>query len=201
MHKPGFWRSVIRSLSPLFFPYLRRVLEAIEAASDWTGKLSAFLIPAMMFIMTYEVVARYILKAPTTWAMESTQYLFLASTALGGAYLLLHGGHVNVPIVHGRLGTRTKAIVEVASSLFFFLFILALLRATWLTTVEAVVNLEHSPTYWEPPIYPVYIVMTAGILLTLLQGVANLIRNCMTAITGKVERSERIARTQQDEPQ
>jgi len=155
----------------------------------------------MMFIMTYEVVARYILKAPTTWAMESTQYLYLASTALGGAYLLLHGGHVNVPILHARLGTRTKAIVEMASSVFFFLFIVALLRATWMTTVEAVIHLEHSPTYWGPPIYPVYIVMTAGILLTLLQGVANLIRNGMTAITGKLEMSERIARTQQDEPQ
>lgn len=155
----------------------------------------------MMFIMTYEVIARYFLKTPTTWAMESTQYLFLASTALGGAYLLLHGGHVNVPILHDRLGTRTKAIVGVASSLFFFLFLVALLRATWMTTVEAVVNLEHSPTYWGPPIYPVYIVMTAGILLTLLQGAANLIRNCMTAITGKVEMSGRMARTQQDEPE
>ena len=155
----------------------------------------------MMFIMTYEVIARYLLKTPTTWAMESTQYLFLASTALGGAYLLLHGGHVNVPILHSRLDTRTKAIVGVASSLFFFLFLVALLRATWLTTVDAVVNLDHSPTYWGPPIYPVYIVMTAGILLTLLQGVANLIRNCMTAITGKVEMSERMARTQQDEPE
>lgn len=155
----------------------------------------------MMFIMTYEVVARYLLKRPTIWAMESTQYLFLATTALGGAYVLLHGGHVNVTILYARLSTRTQAIVDAVTSLFFFLFILALFRASWLTTVEAVVHLEHSPTYWEPPIYPVYIVMTAGILLTILQGIAKLARDLTTAITGKVETPHRSASPRQDEPQ
>ncbi|MCZ6767871.1 MAG: TRAP transporter small permease subunit [Acidobacteria bacterium] len=179
--------------------YVSRVLEVIDAASEWTGRISAFLIPGMMLIMTYEVVARYILKRPTTWAMESTQYLFLATTALGGAYVLLHGGHVNVPILYARLSTRTQAIVDVVTSLFFFFFMIALFRVSWMTTVESVVHLEHSPTYWGPPIYPVYIVMTAGILLTILQGLAKLVRDFATAITGKVERSQRIARTPQDE--
>jgi TRAP-type mannitol/chloroaromatic compound transport system permease small subunit len=155
----------------------------------------------MMFIMTYEVVARYLFKRPTIWAMESTQYLFLATTALGGAYVLLHGGHVNVSILYARLSTRTQAIVDAVTSLFFFFFIVALFRASWITTVEAVVHREHSPTYWEPPIYPVYIVMTAGILLIILQGVAKLVRDLDTAITGKVETPHGIGSARQDEPQ
>ena len=179
---------------------MRRVLEAIDAISEWTGKITAFLIPGMMLIMTYEVVARYVLKSPTIWAMESTQYLFLATTALGGAYVLRHDGHVNVPILYSRLSTRTQAIVDVVTSLFFFLFMVALFRASWITTVESVVYLEHSPTYWEPPIYPVYIVMTAGIFLIILQALAKLVRDFATAITGKVESPHGIAGAQQDEP-
>ncbi len=179
---------------------MRRVLEAIDAISEWTGRITAFLIPGMMLIMTYEVVARYLLKSPTIWAMESTQYLFLATTALGGAYVLRHDGHVNVPILYSRLSTRTQAIVDVVTSLFFFLFMGALFRASWITTVESVVYLEHSPTYWEPPIYPVYIVMTAGIFLIILQALAKLVRDFATAITGKVESPHGIAGAQQDEP-
>jgi len=179
---------------------VRRVLEAIDATSEWTGKITAFLIPGMMLIMTYEVVARYLLKSPTIWAMESTQYLFLATTALGGAYVLRHGGHVNVPILYSRLSTRTQAIADVVTSLFFFLFMVALFRASWITTVEAVVYLEHSPTYWEPPIYPVYIVMTAGIFLIILQGLAKLVRDLATAITGKVETPHGNTSAQQDGP-
>ena len=180
--------------------YVRRVLEAIDSVSEWTGKISAFLIPGMMLIMTYEVVARYVLKSPTIWAMESTQYLFLATTALGGAYVLRHDGHVNVPILYSRLSTRTQAIVDVVTSLFFFFFMGALFRASWITTVESVVYLEHSPTYWEPPIYPVYIVMTAGIFLIILQALAKLVRDLATAITGKVEAPHGSASARQDEP-
>lgn len=179
--------------------YLRQVLGAIDAASDWAGRLSAFLIPAMMLIMTWEVVARYLLKQPTIWIMETSQYFFLATTVLGGGYLLLHGGHVNVAILYGRLNTRTRAIVDVVSSLFFLFFILALLRSSWVVTVEAVVDLEHSPTYWGPPIYPVYIIMSLGIVLILLQGLAKLVRDLMTAITGKRELSARVAGTGQDQ--
>ncbi len=179
---------------------MRRVLEAIDAISEWTGRITAFLIPGMMLIMTYEVVARYLLKSPTIWAMESTQYLFLTTTALGGVYVLRHGGHVNVPILYDRLSTRTQAIVDVVTSLFFFLFMVALFRASWITTVESVVYLEHSPTYWEPPIYPVYIVMTAGIFLIILQALAKLVRDLATAITGKVEAPHGIASARQDEP-
>jgi TRAP-type mannitol/chloroaromatic compound transport system permease small subunit len=179
--------------------YLRQVLAAIDAASDWTGRLSAYLIPGMMLVMTWEVVARYLLRQPTNWAMETSQYFFLATTVLGGGYLLLHDGHVNVAILYSRLNTRIRAIMDVATSLFFFFFIIALLRSTWVTTVDAVVDLEHSPTYWGPPIYPVYIVMTLGIALLLMQGVAKMIRNLMTAITGREELSERVAGTRQDQ--
>lgn len=177
--------------------YLRQVLGAIDAASDWTGRLSAFLIPAMMLVMTWEVVARYLLKQPTIWAMEISQYFFLSTTVLGGGYLLLHGGHVNVGILYGRLNTRLRAIVNIATSLFFFFFVFALLRSTWVATVEAVVNLEHSPTYWGPPIYPVYCIMSLGVVLLLMQGVAKMVRDLITAITGREELSARVAGTGQ----
>jgi TRAP-type mannitol/chloroaromatic compound transport system permease small subunit len=177
--------------------YLRKVLGAIDAASDWAGRLSAVLIPAMMLVMTWEVVARYLLKQPTIWAMEISQYFFLATTVLGGGYLLLHGGHVSVGILYNRLNTRTQAVVSVVTSLFFYFFILALLRSTWVTMVEAVVDLDHSPTYWGPPIYPVYCVMSLGIVLTLMQGLAKMIRDLITAITGKKELSARVAGSEQ----
>jgi TRAP-type mannitol/chloroaromatic compound transport system permease small subunit len=66
-------------------------------------------------------------------------------------------------------------------------------------TVEAVVDLEHSPSYWGPPIYPVYIIMSLGIVLILMQGLAKLVRDLMTAITGKREISARVAGTGQDQ--
>lgn len=178
---------------------LKRVLEAIDTVSDWVGRLSAFLIPAMMLIMTWEVVARHVLMQPTIWAMEISQYFFLATTVLGGGYLLLYGGHVNVTILYGRLNTRLRAIIDVLTSIFFFFFVLALLQSTWIAMVESIVNREHSPTYWSPPIYPVYIIMTLGIGLMSTQGIAKVVRDLMTAIAGSEKRSALVTDTKQSQ--
>jgi len=166
---------------------VRRVLASIDSISEWTGKITSFLIPIMMAVMTYEVVARYVFNKPTIWAMETTQYLFLTSTALGGAWLLLHQGHVNVSILHDRLGIRTRAVVDVLTSFFFFAFVFFLLQHTLGTTIEAVKYLQHSASYWEPPVYPVYILMTVGIVFIFIQGLVKLIRDFTTALAGKAE--------------
>ena len=166
---------------------IRRVLASIDSISEWTGKITSFLIPIMMVVMTYEVVARYVFNKPTIWAMETTQFLFLTSTALGGAWLILHQGHVNVSILYDRLGVRTKAIVDIFPSFFFFAFIFFLLQHTLDTTIEAVKYLHHSASYWEPPIYPVYILMTVGVVFIFLQGLGKLIRDFATALAGKAE--------------
>ena len=166
---------------------IKRILDAIDALSNWTGKVFAFIIPIMMLVTTYEVVTRYIFKAPSIWALETTQYLFLSSTALGGAYVLLNRHHVNVSILYDRLSARSKAVMDVITAIFFFAFILVLFWNTLDITIESIMHLQHSPSYWGPPIYPVYIIMTIGIILILLQGLSMFIRNIIALWTGKFE--------------
>ena len=166
---------------------MNRILALVDAVSHWTGNIVAFLIPAMMLITTYEVVMRYFFNAPTIWAMETTQYLFLATTALGGAYVLLHRGHVNVSIIYDKLDRKKHAIVDIVTFFFFFAFIATLLWHTLDATLEAVKDRQHSASFWGPPVYPVYIVMTAGIVLMGLQGIAMFIRNVMLLVGIPVE--------------
>ena len=170
---------------------MNRILSIVDAISRWTGNIVAFLIPAMMLITTYEVVMRYFFNAPTTWAMETTQYLFLATTALGGAYVLLQRGHVNVSILYDKLDRKTQAAVDIVTFFFFFAFMATLFWHTLDATLEAVKERQHSASFWGPPIYPVYIVMTVGIILMGLQGVAILIRNIMLLAGVPVERGPR----------
>jgi TRAP-type mannitol/chloroaromatic compound transport system permease small subunit len=163
---------------------ISKILDAIEAVSDWSGKVFCFTIPLMMLVTAYEVVMRYVFKAPTLWALETTQYLFLSSTALGGAYVLLHRHHVNVSILYDQLSAKTKAVVDVVTAVFFFAFVLVLLRYTLDITIESVLNLQHSPSFWAPPIYPVYVIMTVGIILISLQGLAMFLRNVLALWRG-----------------
>ena len=52
---------------------LKSVLRLIDATSEWAGKVASFLILPAMFVLLYEIVARYVFHAPTLWAHETSR--------------------------------------------------------------------------------------------------------------------------------
>jgi len=50
---------------------------------------------------------------------------------------------------------------------------------------ESVARFEHSQSAWNPPLYPVKLMIPSGAFLLLLQGVAKLARDIVTVVTGE----------------
>jgi TRAP-type mannitol/chloroaromatic compound transport system permease small subunit len=173
---------------------LKHFISAIDTANEHVGRIALWLVPAMVLVIAYEVVARYFFGSPTIWAYETTQFIFCAAIALGGGYTLLHGRHVNVDIVYNRLKARPRAILDSITLPFLIAFIAILFKFTIDATIEGLHNEEHSATYWAPPLVPIYAVMMAGVFLFLIQGVANWVRSILIAVTG-VEIKSRYAET------
>ena len=149
--------------------------------------VSWFLLP-MTFLISFDVVMRYILDRPTIWAWD-LNIQFLAIMTLGAAgYTQLHNSHVNVDILVMNLKPRTRAIIDLITSPFFFLGVVMLVwkgtEATWMS----VRTFEVSESYWAPPVWPIKVIVVIGIFLLLLQGIAKFIRDLKTAISPK-ERS------------
>jgi TRAP-type mannitol/chloroaromatic compound transport system permease small subunit len=46
---------------------------------------------------------------------------------------------------------------------------------------------EHTGSMWDPPLYPVKAMVPIGFFLILLQGLAKLVRDVKTLITGKAD--------------
>jgi len=166
---------------------LRRVLDTIDSISIWSGKIFSMMILIMVATLAYEVVMRYAFNAPTIWAHELNTMLFGGYYILGGAYALYYGAHVNMDLLHRRLPLRTRAIVDLITSILFFLFCIILLWRGFVLAVESVQYLEYSQSMWRPHIYPVKCAVPVAALLILLQGLAKFIRDLSTAITDKEE--------------
>ena len=73
---------------------------AIEVTNTWIATASAYVVLVMTVTITYEVVCRYFLSAPTDWASELNQYLLCAMSMLGGGYCLLRDQHVQIGRAH-----------------------------------------------------------------------------------------------------
>lgn len=138
----------------------------------------------MMFIVTYEVVMRYVFNRPTSWALEVNESLLCIYAALAGGYTLLRRGHVNVEIVYGRFGMRTRMVIDILTSFLFFGFIIVLLWQTWDMAFDSLMLGERSEGVFGLPLYPAKIAIVIGVILILLQGFANFVRNIMALITG-----------------
>jgi TRAP-type mannitol/chloroaromatic compound transport system permease small subunit len=164
---------------------MKTVLQVIDRISEWTGKISSFLIIIITGVILFEIIARYIFARPTTWAFEISLALYGIYVALLGAYVLVAGGHVNVDILYARFSPRTRAGVNLFSWLIFFLWCGALVWTGWIKGWESLMIRESESTAFGCPIYPVKLSLAVGGSLLFLQGLAGYVRNMYTFSTGK----------------
>ena len=164
---------------------LKFILHLIDNLSLWTGKVVSFLVLAMVGVTVYEVVLRYVFNSPTIWAFETNYLMFGAYSILGGAYTLYLKGHVNVDILYERLPIRKRAISDLATSVFFFLFSGILLWKMGIMAWDSLMIKEHLSSAWAPPVYPLKLIMFIGVLLLPLQGLAKFIRDWHMVLTGR----------------
>ena len=70
---------------------------------------------------------RYVLNAPTSWALDVTTMSFGALFMLGAAYALLKGAHVRTDMLWENFSDRKKGIIDSIAYLLFFLPSMAIL--------------------------------------------------------------------------
>lgn len=152
-------------------------LDRIDKVNAWMGRIVSFMIPIVIGITVYEVVMRYVFNSPTIWVHETSDHLFAFSFLLGGAYTFSQGGHVKVDVFYNYFSERNKAILDICTSFFFFLFVGLLLWKGGEMAWESVRLLERSQTPWGPYVFHVYLAVPIAAFLLFLQGLAFLMRD------------------------
>ena len=167
---------------------MKRFLGAIDTLNEWTGWVVSWFLLPLTFLISYDVIMRYVFDRPTIWAWDlSIQFLAVLSVLAAG-YTHLHNSHIGVDILVVNRTPRTRAIIDLITSVFFFLGVGVLLWKGWGLVLMSIRTQEISESYWAPPVWPLKILIIIGIFLLLLQGIAKFIRDLTTAISPK-ERS------------
>ena len=159
-------------------------LDTIDKINRWIGKMVSIFVLLIMSITLLEVVLRYGFNRPTMWVHETSQQIFAIAFLLGSAYTLQEGGHVRVDILYRRLSTRGRAILEIVTSILYFLFNGILLWKGGEMAYESVMMLEKTQTPWEPYVFHVILALPIAAALMLLQGIVDFIRNLKTVANG-----------------
>jgi TRAP-type mannitol/chloroaromatic compound transport system permease small subunit len=186
---------------------MSKFLYFIDSISTWVGKAFAWMIMVLCLAVTYEVMVRYLFRAPTTWAFDISYISYGALFLMAGAYALVRNGHVRADVFYRFWRPRTQATMDLVLYIIFFLpGVAALIYSGWKYAERSVAFKEVS--IFSPagiPIYPLKVLIPVTGCFLLLQGIAEIIRCVMCIRTGNwparlhdVEETESIIMREQE---
>jgi TRAP-type mannitol/chloroaromatic compound transport system permease small subunit len=175
---------------------VQRFLFTIDRISAWSGKAVSWVILLSTFLITYDILMRYLSKPfgdpiraiwfTYTFSYDMSYYLYAILFMLAGAYALSRA-----QMVRGDMFYRSWPIkVQGAVDLFLYVFafwpaIIALVSvgAQWAAASWAIGERSFT-TGAAPPLYPLKTVIPVAALLMAIQGVAETVRSYIAFRTG-----------------
>ena len=144
----------------------------IDAVNKVVGKFSMYLVFAMMGILLFESILRTMFNQPHIWVVEMAQFIMAAYYLLGGGYSMILDGHVRMDLLYGRWSPRKQALADLLTAPLLIFYLVFLLIGAISSVKYAITYGQVNYTPWAPPLAPIKIIMTIGIVLMLLQVIA-----------------------------
>jgi len=167
--------------------YLRRIYQGLDRFTEVTGQGVSYLILALIFIMVYEVVSRYLFNAPTKWAYDLSYMVGGTGMLLGAGYSMLHNVHVRVDIIYEKLSMRRKRIIDTIGTIVFALPMIAIMtQDAWEEAYRVFVQGTRSDYgIWMPVLWPYRTGMAVAFVFFLIAAISFLIKNLLSLKTGE----------------
>jgi TRAP-type mannitol/chloroaromatic compound transport system permease small subunit len=153
-------------------PLLDRTAAAITRLNHSIFRATVWAMAVVVPVMMYEVVARYFFGAPTVWAMELAVLLFGPYFLLGGPYLLHTHSHVALDLMRRRMSRAWNRAFDLVNYPVIIAFCAILLYYSVPPAWNAWQYRETSFSAWNPPIWPVKVVVPLAVALMGLQAIA-----------------------------
>jgi len=165
---------------------IRLVLKFIDSLSEISGKVGKWFAVVLVVVGTFETISRHLFGAPTIWAYDMLSMAGGALYLLGASFDYKRNAHTRVDLIYSRFSPRGQALADIIGSLvlFFPLVIMLLWYSTKWTIKAWKIKEVMFSSFWYPPAGPYRTIFTVGLLLLLLQGIAQLVRDIYHVVKG-----------------
>jgi TRAP-type mannitol/chloroaromatic compound transport system, small permease component len=145
-----------------------------EAVNDVVGRTVAYLTLATVLICAAVVIIRYVFESGFIWLQELYVWTHAAAFMLGAGFTLMVNRHVRVDILYATRSERTRAWLDLLSTIvFLFPWLIVLWYYAWPYVASSWALGEESPQVGGmPALYLLKSVILAFCVLMGLQGLA-----------------------------
>lgn len=168
---------------------MNAIISAIDALTEWVGRIASWLILALVLLICYDVAMRYLFQQGSVALQELEWHLFALIFLLGSAYTLKYDEHVRVDILFQSrfVSDKQRALINIFGTvLFLFPFCILILISGWPFVENAFYYNEGSP---DPGGLPYRYLLKGSLLvafgLLILQGFSGLLKNIIQLTEAK----------------
>ncbi|HXV41010.1 MAG TPA: TRAP transporter small permease subunit [Steroidobacteraceae bacterium] len=151
---------------------IRAFVRAVDAVNRVIGFYVMYLALAMMGLLLFASITRYVFNVPFVWIIEMAQFMMAAYYILGGGYSLQIDAHVRMDVVYERWAVKTRAFVDSITAFCLVFYLVYMVYGGWASSAYSLKYGQTNYSAWAPPMAPIKIIMTVGIALMLLQAIA-----------------------------
>ena len=163
------------------------VIRTIDKFTELTSYVFVVVIIPLILANVVEVFARYVLRAPTVWALDVTTMSYATLFMLGAALALLKGAHVRTDMLWERFSDRTKGMIDSLALVIFFLPTMAVLFFISIDDFLYSISIDErsSSGAWTPVLWPLRGVIPLTAFMLFLQGISELMKSLWAWRTGE----------------
>ncbi|WP_036590557.1 TRAP transporter small permease subunit [Oceanospirillum maris] len=160
---------------------LGRLINKIDAVTEFVGRSISWLTLVMMIVMFAVVILRYLFNSGSIAMQESVMYLHATVFMMAAGYTLKHDGHVRVDIFYREMSPQRKAMVDFFGSIFLLIPVMIFMgMMSWQYVMNSWHVMESSPEAGGiPGVYLLKTLIIAMVALMLLQAIAEALRNLL----------------------
>ena len=117
----------------------------------YSGYLASALFIAIGFIISYEVIMRYLFNSPTIWVNEVSRFLQIWATYLALTYSFHKQDFIRITVIYDRLNETGKKILDFISFIFIIIFSCFVVYYGWLIAYDSLKVGRTSSTILDVP--------------------------------------------------
>ena len=117
----------------------------------YSGYLASALFIAIGFIVSYEVIMRYLFNSPTIWVNEVSRFLQIWATYLALTYSFHKSDFIRITVIYDRLNDKGKKILDFISFIFILIFSSFVVYFGWLIAYDSLKVGRTSSTILDVP--------------------------------------------------
>ena len=148
----------------------------IDVFSLIWSRVTMFGVAAIVVVMFYEVISRYLFDAPTLWANELSLWIAGFVFLLSGLYTMQQRSHIRIYIIYDMFPIWLQKASDIFTVILLWIFTISVFWGSYGEALDKFERMETFGTAWDPPLPAT---LKTGILIIIfmvaVQALSNLI--------------------------